>query len=151
MPSGVLLKRYRENIAWGLYLEEKIHPVINHYLGETFVSSGKVNPLAPMDFHTLDKRREAELKSRKCSSWTFETTYVGWDKVVKCSKNPDVEHWFFFYFNGDKKLFAIKFDWELFKGFERELCERDYGYPPHDCVCIPMDLLTPVDLGVLDS
>ena len=151
-PSGILLQRKQENIAWGLLRETKLHPSINRYYGEPMTQVGSTNPFSRTDYHNADRSKRGELKSRKCGSYTYETTFIGWDKVEDALAHPECQYTFFFYFDKDNKLFSIPFDWERFRGLEREMVDRSqFGCADHDCCHIPMDWLTPVEVVVLDS
>jgi len=100
------------DLSFGIASEKTVMTTLGQFLG---VELNRNHEYATMDFSNEAKTVNVELKTRRVRHDTYPTALIGLNKIKFCD-NPKVEYYFAYsYLDG---LFCIKYDKELFDGFE---------------------------------
>lgn len=139
------LPTQKNDLAFGEANEMTTHEVLEAYLDTTLERKGGY---AVFDFENPTKTIFVELKSRRIKHDQYDTAIIGLNKIAFCDQVNDVDYWIAFCYTDG--VFVIKFDKELFDGFEvRHNYQRgfrnDASNRPQSVVMIPTNLLTKVN------
>lgn len=108
-------QKYKD-LQYGLKREVDYKPALERIVGKPLRKMA--NPYAVFDFLSEDGQTKVELKSRTFYKLRYGTTMIGSDKVAEATEDT----WFFFAFTDC--LCWIRYDKDLFSGFERRVMGR---------------------------
>jgi len=111
---------YEDDYIWGSGQEALLYPLLKqHYHDEELVHHCD-NRNAKFDMTSHRKKRNTEIKSRKCKTYTYSTMEISLDKCIELDGyETDLV------FNCIDAVIKIKYNAELFKTFERKFKARD--------------------------
>jgi hypothetical protein len=129
---------FKKDLEFGLNKEKEILNLINKYFKRDIHKT--IDKFCKYDFY--DNRYNYELKSRRCSSNTYDTTLIPFDKLQKR---------IIFLFLFTDGLYYIKYKKEKFNEFEIKEFVRNKRNDKNDIkkkyVFIPVNKLTKIELS----
>jgi hypothetical protein len=132
-----------EDTLFGCESEKIIREQLNEYFKINLAHTE--DKMCVFDFYDNDKNIFVELKTRRCYSYTYNTTMIGYNKIRHCKKNLNNDYYFVFKFIN--ALYYIKYDDNIFGKFMIKKSGRDdRGYSERsDYIYIPLNLLIKID------
>lgn len=136
---------FKTDYTFGIASEEKNKIILESVFNTTFTRRGGMVTFDydNMDTPTKPKTIYAELKTRRVKHNTYSTAIIGANKVWVASQNPNAEYWFVY--NYTDGIYGIKYDKDVFDGFNRGDFQRgersDKIDLPQDCYFIPHESL----------
>ena len=105
----------KNDLAYGLFSENLVEPIIQDYFGATIVNTKLTHgKYCPYDYESEDKKTRYELKSRRINHDTYPTILIGKNKIIKGIKGTDRFILLFLFNDG---LYFIQYEPLLFSGF----------------------------------
>lgn len=133
---------FATDYAFGIASEKTNHKILEKVFNTPFVRRGG---MVTFDYDNDSTKNPiyAELKTRRVKHDTYATALIGANKVWVASQNPNAEHWFVY--NYTDGIYGIKYDKEVFDGFNHGEFQRgerpDKVDRPQDCYFIPHESL----------
>ena len=102
------------DLAFGNFNEQKMRPFIEKFLDvkcKKFTKQGKLDEFSILDFQSIDKRFQFEVKSRRNDSKKYPTQLIGLNKYKEALKQiaKGVDVWFFFCLTDKKLAYQVNF------------------------------------------
>jgi len=95
----------KENLIFGKSMEKQLKPFIEIHLDCNLLCLKKYHPF---DFKSSNKKIIVELKSRKNSSYKYQSTMIGYNKIIRGQKYMMRRYDVYFYFKFTDGLFYYK-------------------------------------------
>lgn len=114
------------DLAFGTRNEDNIKNQIEGLVGEPLIKQGGY---AVMDYTNNTNTLYVELKTRRIRHDSYPTALIGANKIAFCS-DPSKSYYFVFCYSDG--IYYIKYDKELFDGFDR--CDNYYRGERNDCI-----------------
>jgi hypothetical protein len=138
-------KSLKGDLAFGLYNEEKIKPLLEKYFGLPLTK--EPHRYAHHDYFSDDRQKIIELKSRRNTYNKYETTLLNSSKIRNIPSDTTAEY--YFVFNYTDGMYFIKYDKEQFNTFKCEDFTRihraDKDEHPVKHYYIPIEALTRIN------
>ena len=106
--------RLEFDLKFGNYNERKMRPFIEKFLDvkcQKFNKNGVEDKFSVLDFVSVDKKYQFEVKSRRNDSKKYPTQLIGFNKYKEALKqiSKGVDVWFFFHLEDKKLAYQVNF------------------------------------------
>jgi hypothetical protein len=137
-----MCNKYENDLILGTTAEDEVFQILKAKYDDIQKTGSKYSIF---DFQSKDNKVKVEVKSRRNVHNKYPTTMIGYNKIKKCN-NPNTTYLFIFKFTD--KIMYIKYDYEVFKGFDIKdggrWDRKKYGEVA-SYLYIPIEFLTPIE------